>query len=170
VEGSARLSPQFTLAANATVSRNKIEEFREVLYNYGTNFDEFNEVQNTYRNTDISFSPSLVAGSVLTWQLPGGVELAWLSKYVSRQFLDNTSNRSRALNPYWVNDLRLSYALRPARMREVVFSLLVNNIFDHEYESNGYTWGYLAGSAVYRQNYFYPQAGRNVIAMVAIKI
>jgi len=170
VEGSARLSPQFTLAANATVSRNKIEEFREVLYNYGTNFDEFNEVQNTYRNTDISFSPSLVAGSVLTWQLPSGVELAWLSKYVSRQFLDNTSNRSRALNPYWVNDLRLSYALRPPRMREVVFSLLINNIFDHEYESNGYTWGYLAGSAVYRQNYFYPQAGRNVIAMVAIKI
>jgi iron complex outermembrane receptor protein len=93
-----------------------------------------------------------------------------LSKYVGSQFLDNTSNAKRQIDSYFVNDVRLSYSVKPSWLRELSVSLLVNNAFDHEYESNGYTYGYFGGLAnAYRQNYYYPQAGRNFLLMVAMK-
>jgi iron complex outermembrane receptor protein len=92
-----------------------------------------------------------------------------LSKYVGKQYLDNTSNDNRKIDPYFINDLRFSYSLTPSFMKEISVSLLANNLFNVMYSSNGYTWGYLGGAAEYRQNYYYPQAGRNYLLMVALK-
>ncbi len=170
VDGTFRLMDRFTWTGNATVSRNRITEFTEVLYDYGANFDEFTEIRTTYRDTDISFSPTLIAGSTLQYAPTRAWEVALLQKYVSRQFLDNTANPARQLDAYFVNDVRLSYVLQPRGLREIAVSLLVNNVFNHEYESNGFTYGYLAGPAnPIRQNFFYPQAGRNYLLMVALR-
>ncbi len=170
VDGTFRLTDRFTWSGNATVSRNRIAEFTEVLYDYGPNFDEFTEIRNTYRNTDISFSPNLIAASSFRFAPVQAFEIALLQKYVGRQFLDNTANPARQLDAYFVNDLRLSYTLRPRGMREVAVSLLVNNFLNHEYESNGFTYGYLAGPTnPIRQNFFFPQAGRNYLLMVALR-
>ena len=66
--------------------------------------------------------------------------------------------------------LRLFAGIRPRGMREIAISALANNLFDHEYESNGYTYGYFGGAGnEFRQNYFYPQAGRNYMLMLALK-
>ncbi len=54
-------------------------------------------------------------------------------------------------------------------MREIVLSVLVNNVLSEKYESNGYTWGYLGGGAEFRQNYYFPQAGRNFMVMLALR-
>jgi iron complex outermembrane receptor protein len=54
-------------------------------------------------------------------------------------------------------------------MKEISLSVLANNIFDVNYSSNGYTYGYRGGSAEYRQNYYYPQAGRNYLLMLALR-
>ncbi len=54
-------------------------------------------------------------------------------------------------------------------MREISLSLLANNIFDVEYSSNGYTYGYRGGATEYRQNFYYPQAGRNYMMMLALR-
>jgi iron complex outermembrane receptor protein len=170
VDGSVQLTKKIQWTANLTLSQNKIREFTEVLYDYGVAFDEFNEIRNTYRNTDISFSPNVIAGSVVAFTPTRGIELAWLSKYVGRQFLDNTGNPDRQIDAYWVNDLRATWQFRPKAMRGVSLSLLANNIFDHEYESNGYTYGFFGGTAnEFRQNYFYPQAGRNFMVMLALR-
>jgi iron complex outermembrane receptor protein len=99
---------------------------------------------------------------------PGG-EIALLTKYVGKQYLDNTTNDSRAINAYLTNDIRLSYVWKPQFIREIGFNFLVNNILNEKYESNGYTWGYLAGSTAYRENYYYPQAGTNFMAMINLK-
>jgi iron complex outermembrane receptor protein len=45
----------------------------------------------------------------------------------------------------------------------------VNNILDVEFESNGYTWGYMGGGDTYRENYYYPQAGTNFMGMLTFK-
>ncbi len=169
LESAWRLSDQLNWGANLTLSKNKIGTFKEVLYDYGENFDEYNVVENEYRNSDISFSPSAIAGSVFTYQPVKGLEASLLSKYVGQQFMDNTSNDARKLDAYFVNDVRLSYAWQPKGMREIAVSLLVNNLLDEEYESNGYTWGYFGGTNEYRQNYYYPQAGRNYMLMLALR-
>ncbi len=169
LEGSIRFSSKFLWSANLTLSQNKIRNFKEVVYNYGTNFDEFNEEVNEYNNTDISFSPNVIAGSGLTYRPVKNFELGLLSKYVGSQFLDNTSNNKRSIAPYFVNDLRVSYTVKPSFMNEISLSMLANNIFDTEYSSNGYTYGYRGGTNEYRQNFYYPQAGRNYLLMLALR-
>jgi len=170
IEGQLRISQNLSLNANFTLSRNKIKDFVEILYDYGPFFDEYTEVRRTYSNTDISFSPNVIAGSGLTYKPFRNAELTLLTKYVGRQFLDNTMNHDRSIKGYTVNDIRFSYVLRPKYLKEITLSVLVNNIFDKKYESNGYTWGYLAHFYEARENYYYPQAGMNFLAMVTLKI
>lgn len=170
LEGMFKLSNRWQWSANMTLSRNKIREFTEVLYDYGADFESVDVIENKYRNTDISFSPNLIAGSTLSYFPMAGFEVSLLSKYVGEQFLDNTSNASRKLDAYLVNDIRLSYSWKPAFVREIQFGFLLNNLINEQYESNGYTWGYLAGPYVARENYYFPQAGTIVMAMITIKI
>ena len=91
------------------------------------------------------------------------------SKYVGRQFLDNTSNDSRKIDAYFVNDLRFSYTPTIPIFKEFGISLLINNIFEVAYESNGYTYGFIGGGTESRENYYYPQAGRNFLLMLSMK-
>lgn len=169
LEGAVRISPKFVWNANVTVSSNKIKNFREIIYDYGELFDEYNEVTLEHTNTDIAFSPDVIAGSGLLYAPIKNVEVGLLTKYVGQQYLDNTSNKARNIDAYFVNDIRLSYTIQPKHMREISVSLLVNNIFEEEYSSNGFTYGYRAGSFETRQNFYYPQAGRNFLLMVALR-
>lgn len=169
LQGIMRLSDQLVWNANATFSRNRIAEYTEVLEDYGADFADFNLVRNTYTDTEIAFSPSVIAGSSLAWHPFAGAEVALLSKYVGKQYLDNTQNDARSIDPYFVNDLRLSYSWNPRFAKEVSLSFLINNLFDEEYESNGFTYGYLAGPTEFRENFYFPQAGRNFMAMLGIK-
>lgn len=166
---ATKIGPKVRLSVNGTFSVNKINEFEEVLYDYGANWDEYNEVRTVYENTDISFSPDIIGGGVLSYFPAPNVEFALLSKYVGRQFLDNTGNTSRSIDPYWRNDFRFIYTLRPNFMKEINFSLLVNNLLSERYVSNGYTYGYFGGGQEYRDNLFYAQATINFLASVAFK-
>lgn len=170
LDGALIMGSKFSWNANLTLSQNKIQNFEEVLYDYGSNFDEYNEVERSYKNTDISFSPNVIAGSGFSYHPISAVDLTWLAKYVGKQYLDNTSNDARKIDGYFINDLRVTYTWKPIYLREVSVSFLVNNILDVKYSSNGYTYGYLGGPTEYRQNYYYPQAGRNFLAMVTIRI
>jgi len=169
IDGGIRFNHYFTWNANLTLSQNKIRRFTEVLYDYGINYDQYQEVDIQHKNTDIAFSPNIISGSNFLYHPVKNVELGLLTKYVGLQYLDNTSNRGRVIDPYFINDLRLVYALKPQGMREISFSFLTNNIFDVKYSSNGYTYGYFGGGAETRQNYYYPQAGRNYLVMVALR-
>lgn len=171
VDGTIQFSPKFTFSANATFSQNKIKEFTEILYDSGPDweFDPPQVVSRTFTNTDISFSPNVIVGSVMSYSPVKAAEISLLTKYVGRQFLDNTSNSSRQMDVYLTNDLRFSYAFTPTFMKELRLNLLVNNVFDVAYESNGYTWGYIGGGEEFRENYYYPQAGRNFMLMVSAR-
>jgi iron complex outermembrane recepter protein len=169
IDGGIRFNQHFAWNANLTLSQNKIKNFTEVLYNYGANYDQNVEVDIQHKNPDISFSPDVIGGSVFLYNPIKSLELGLLTKYVGLQYLDNTSNSGRVISSYFVNDLRLSYTWKQSWMREFVFSLLLNNIFNELYSNNGYTYGYYAGSAEIRQNYYYPQAGRNYLLMVAMR-
>ena len=76
--------------------------------------------------------------------------------------MDNTETQSLMLEDYLINDVRFNYAFTPKGMKAIELSFLVNNLFDIKYSSNGATYG----DGV---PYYYPQAGRNYLAMVAIK-
>lgn len=66
---TGKLTDKLSWSGNLTLSRNKIKEFTEILYDYGDNweFDPPVEVRRTFRNTDIAMSPNIIGGSVLTY-------------------------------------------------------------------------------------------------------
>lgn len=164
LEAAYRIIKQLTLSGNVTYSQNKIKQFNE----YVDDYDNYTQVMNTYTNTDIAFSPNLIGGATLTYAAKG-FELAWMSKYVSEQYLDNTMNENRKLDAFFVNNLRASYSFKTKWVKEIVLSALINNVLNEEYEPNGYTFSYIFGGRTITENYYYPMAGRNYLGALTLK-
>ncbi|MEX2657028.1 MAG: TonB-dependent receptor [Balneolales bacterium] len=155
---------------NVAFSRNRISEFVEFIDRYDENWASHPEgpLQNIHNNSNIAFSPSVTSASQLTWQYDNA-QFDWYSRYVGRQYLDNTTNRERSIDPWWVNDIRLSYNWGGLQfVRNVRFQLMVNNVLDHAYVSNGYTYGYIGGGETFRENFYFPQAGRHVLGGITM--
>ncbi|MFD1142825.1 TonB-dependent receptor [Larkinella insperata] len=165
LEAGALLTKQLRWNVNATFSKNKVKSFTEFLDNYDTGEQQINR----YINTDIAFAPNTIVGSQLLYTPVKGLEIGLLSKYVGKQYLDNTSNENRKLDAYFVNDLRFIYTLKPKGMNEIAFSLLLNNVLGELYESNGYTFSYISEGRAVTENFYYPQAGRNFLAGVRMR-
>jgi len=151
LSGLIRLSDSWNWNLNATWSINKNQDFVTV---------DSNNIPVT-RNTTIILSPGLIGGSQLSWRASSHFQLTWLSKYVGKQYLDNSQDENLTLSNYFINDIRLNYQLVPKGMKEIGLSLLLNNIADVKYSSNGYTYGSSA--------YYYPQAGRNFMVMATMR-
>lgn len=155
-----------TWAVTATVSRNKIKNFTEYvdLHDYSGQQEIF------YESTNIAMSPSFIGSSELAYRPLPSAEIALISKYVSRQYMDNTSADERSLDAFFVNNLRLTYNTKFQGIKNIGITLLVNNIFNEKYEANGYTWGYIneAGSRQFF-NYYFPQATTNFLLGLNLK-
>ena len=165
--GGWNITSRLNWIANLSLSQNKIKNFTEVLYDYAFDDDRF-VVETDYTDTDISFSPNVVFGSDLGYSM-NRLKIQLLNKYVGQQYLDNTSNDNRVIDSYFITDLLLTYNISPWKLKNLSLSFMVNNLFDIEYESNGYTWGYMFDGFQYQQNNYYPQAGINVLAGLSLK-
>ena len=100
-----RVTNWMNLGANLSLSENKIRNFTEYIDDY----DNGGQQTKFYRKTDISFSPSAIGGASVTFIPVKNTEINLISKYVGRQYLDNTAQQSRSLDPYWVTDCRAIY-------------------------------------------------------------
>ena len=154
--------------ANATYSINKIKNFDEYVYSNDSSKIILYQV---HPLVDISFSPSWIAGSILTFTPVKNLDLAILTKYVGKQYLDNTENSDRAIPSYFTNDFRVNYTLPIKKwLKEIDFTLLINNITNLKYVSNGYSnYYYVQGGVEYNYNYYFPQAGTNFLGGVTLK-
>ena len=123
-----------------------------------------------HENTDIAFSPNIIASLGLLYEPIKNLEITVLSKYVGAQYLDNTSNEDRKLDAYFITNLGINYSIMSWGFKEIKIGLLTNNIFNHLYENNGYTWGYIYGGKRITENYYYPQAGRNILVRLTLKM
>ena len=171
LDGAYQLSGAWTLGGNIAFSQNKIREFTEYIDDYSV--EDFRQETFTYTNTDIAFSPNVVGSAIIEYKPTKNLSLNWLSKYVGRQFLDNTANESRSLDAFFTNDLRISYAATPRFFKGLEVNLLINNIFNELYEPNGYTFSYFVpggnGRELVTENFYYPQAGTNFLLGLRMK-
>jgi iron complex outermembrane receptor protein len=154
-----------TWTANLTLSKNKIKNYKE----FTDNYDTYAQDSIIYSETDIAFSPNIISASTITIEPFKNLKFNFISKYVGAQFLDNTSSNTRKLNPFFVNDLRINYSIKTKLISEIGFTISINNIFNEVYESNGYTWGYIYGGQRITENYYYPQAGTNIMGGLSFK-
>lgn len=178
IAAQAKISNSLKLEINTTYSKNKIKSFdykvADTQYDPSTYDESYFTVITKYNNTDISFSPSLISGGSIIYSPIKNLNVSLLSKYVGKQFLDNTSTNSRSIKAYQTNNFSASYTLKPKWIAAINFNLLVNNLFNKMYESNGYTYSYYyrplaSNDSAITENFYYPQAGINFITGITLK-
>jgi iron complex outermembrane recepter protein len=170
--GAALLNHWLKMDFHAALSRNKIKDFTEYVDNW--DYDPGDPAQplqfeNYLGETDLAFSPWLVAGGSVTVTPFKQAEIALGGKYVGKQYIDNTSNKQRILHPYFVNDLRLNYTFRPGSIKEARISLMVNNLFNVKYETNAWIYRYYYGGEESFMDGYFPQADIHFLAGLSLK-
>jgi iron complex outermembrane receptor protein len=167
LQGGAKFAQWINATGNISFSKNKIKNFTE----YVDDYDNGGQKIYQYQNTNISFSPDAVAAGTLNIIPVTNGEISLQSKYVGRQFLDNTSHVNRSIDQYYVQILKLSYSLGKKNIfKDVDFIFQLNNLFNRKYESNGYTYDYVSGGDLTVENYYFPMAGINFLAAINIKL
>lgn len=166
LQAKAKVASWINVGANLTFSKNKVRSSQEYLDDY----DNGGQVLVNHNNTDISFSPSRVGAYTINLIPIKNGEISFLGKYVSRQYLDNTQDIARSLNPYFVQDLRLTYTIKNKLFKEWNIIGSVFNVFNKKYEPNGYTFSYIYGSKTTTENYYFPMAGTNFMAGINIRL
>ncbi len=168
VIGGFQLLDDLRLEGTATLSRNKVASFTEFIDVYDENFGYQGQEAIAREETDLSFSPEIIASGQLSWDVLAKAEkqdlnVTLLSKYVGKQYIDNSSDENNVIDPYFFSDLRLRYQWQAPFAKEVTLTLLVQNLWDAEYETNAYSYRYqFAGERVV-DRWYYPQAGRNFL-------
>ena len=160
-----KITQQLAWYANASISQNKVKNFSQFLSNYDTG----NTDETQYKKSDIAYSPGFVGASTISYHPLKNAEIAFISKYVARQYLDNTSTLSRSLPAYFVNDVRINYNFKMKGVKNVGIGLLVNNVFSKKYVSDGATYPDIEGGKTVNYNYFFPQAPVNFLASLNLK-
>ncbi len=170
LNGGYQLTNQLRLDAGTTLSRNKVvafDEFVDLYFEDGS----FDQAVVSHEDTDLSFSPSLIASFGITWQPFKEVEsfakhdfsISLLNKYVSRQYLDNTSDENNVIDPYTFTDLQLDLNLGDLVGENIRVSLLVQNVFDALYVTNGWSYRSQFEGVTSVLRGYYPQATRNYL-------
>lgn len=166
LQGTAEASKWLSASANLAVSSNKVKNFTEYIDDY----DNGGQKTNFYPVSTIAFSPAVVGGLTMNFVPLKNTGLSLIGKYVSRQYLDNTGQKNRSLDPFFVQDIRASYDFRLKKLKEITIIAQVNNIFNTLYEPNGYTYSYFYGGTTTTENYYLPMTGRNVMIAVNISL
>ena len=144
----AKVSEKLNLLGNITLSQNKNVDFKI----------EENSTVTNLGNTDISFSPNIIANAIIQYKPIKNLQLNLNNQYVGKQYLDNTETQSLQLDDYFLTDFNAQYEFKIAK-QDLSLQFLLNNIFDKKYVNNGF---------VYDGPYYYAQAGRNF--MLGLKI
>ena len=166
IDNFLKLSEKTSFQTNLTLSSNKnkeiISKVNGEIYNYG--------------KTNISFSPNLIASNIFSYMPNEFTTLSLLSKYVGDQYMSNNDSKNSMLESYFINDLNFTYQIKTNKLFDsIIFSALINNLFDIEYISNGYyytyddTWSNPGEVITLDGAGYYPQATRNFLFGVSLK-
>ena len=169
ITAAYQVLPCLNLEANAALSHNRILDFDEVVENW-----EGDPVTVHYDNSNLAYSPSAILNGFIDFRM-GGFAAVWHTGFVSRQYLDNTANKTRSLPAFSASDLELSYKLKfPRFIREAVFGLNIGNIFNSHYAASGWVYSAVSESYGYTLDNRYCQIGwipaAGITAMGSLRI
>ena len=168
LQGALRPVSWFDWQINATLSRNRIKDFTEYIYE-----DEWtNPIAIDCGDTPIAFSPDFILHNAFNFSVKD-FEASLMSRYVSSQYMNNARSAEAKLDSYFVSDLSLAYTFRKIRgMKELRVGFTIYNLFNEKYCNNGYAGaGYYLEDGkpvVYRYAGFAAQATTNVLATVSL--
>jgi len=143
----SRLSEKIQIGANLSLSQNKIKEINSIQ----------NDVEVVLKDSDISFSPNIIANGNVVYSPFKNFNLGITAQYVGKQYLDNLETPENQLKDYLVPDFNISYQL-PLQKQDVIFRFLLNNFTNTKYVNNGFSGPF-----------YFSQAGINFLFGVSLK-
>jgi len=153
-----------------TFSLNKIKDFTEYVDDYDSTWAFTGQTATFLDNTNLSFSPGIVFGSILSYKPLKGLTASLHTRYIGRQYIDNTGNVDRSLHPYCVNNLVLSYEFPLRPFSSIGISLMINNLFSQRYETNAWIYRYYFDGRQYSVNGYFPQALVSYMVGITLKL
>jgi iron complex outermembrane receptor protein len=167
VDAEIQVSDDFSVRSNAALSQNRNRNF----------YAPINGTLQNLGNTPLSFSPNVILGNVFVYHPTDHFQVSFLSKFVGKQWMSNLNSQvttNDVLKSFFTSDLNFVYELETKKIfKSVVFSGLINNIFNKEYVDRGYyyTFDYdNAGATVTGDGAgYYPQATINFLVGVTLK-
>ena len=182
IETNLKLSRKLNWSGNITFSENKIVAHSE----YIDNWDTWGKDTINYQNTDISFSPNIIAKSQLSYDL-GNLQASWIIKHIGNQYIDNSQSLERMLEKYTLNNILFSYDIKIRDIKSAKITLLVNNILNKEYINRAWIyrfssegWDPTSGedsdpyinkdSNGYNMIGYFPQATRNYLMGLTLSL
>jgi iron complex outermembrane receptor protein len=171
IEISAGIRPAafFSWDMNLTLSRSRIKDFTEYYVDYNTSdWSSVNQSKNL-GDVDIAYSPSFTGTSDLAFKVLQGVNMHLIGKYVGKQYIDNTMSTERSLDPYFVNNIRIDFEPGIKSIKTAEFQLLVTNIFNAMYLSNGYGGNWYEDGIEKSWSYYFPQAGTGFMLRMSLR-
>ena len=179
IETAIKFTDNISWSGNITLSENKIISHTE----YVDNWDNWGKDTIDYNNTDISFSPNVIAKSQASYDF-GKLEASWILKHIGNQYIDNSQSEDRMLKKYTVNNLLFSYDVKPKNMKSAKITLLINNVLDTEYTNRAWVYRFVSetwdpregGDPYINQDIdgynmigYFPQATRNYMLGVTLR-
>ncbi len=172
VELSAKmqLPANLEFSGNFSYSDNYFEDF--IMYEEQWFEDEFGNWYSETVETDLSCNtiagfPDIITSGKLSYKTEP-LHFFTQLQYVGKQFLDNTENEDRTIDPYAIVNVGGSLSLAKLFGKtDLQLNMRINNVLDKEYETAGYydSWG---GPDWSGANYYWPAAGRNLIAGIRV--
>jgi len=155
VDANIALNDEFSLNSNFALSKNTVQDLL---------IDRDGALQN-FGDTNIAFSPNVISTNAIEYAPDAKFRTALIGKYVGEQYMSNTDNEASKLDSYFVADLNFSYTIDVKSVfNSIVFTGMVNNLLDLEYEDRGYTYlDTWSGPTASEIQGYYPQATRNFI-------
>jgi len=166
IDATVAVLDQVIVRPNITVSANKNKNFvfqrNGVLQNLG--------------DTNIAYSPNLIAGNAIVYSPVKTLQLSLLTKIVGEQYMGNIDSKMSKLKGYSVNDFSVNWEIKPKSIfKSVIITGLINNVFDYKYVSNGYfytyddDWTTPGNITTIEGTGYYPQSGRNAMIGATLK-
>ena len=181
IETKHKLNNKISISGNLSISKNKIKKFTE----YIDNWDNWGQDSVVHENTDLAFSPNAIFNVITEYKISPKFFVNFSSKYVGKQYIDNTSSNDRMLDDYMVQNLQFTYDFKTSFVEKCKISLRINNIFNKEYVSNAWVYSFISNnwdpsssdpyvSKNSRNGYdmagYFPEATRNFLLAITIRI
>jgi len=168
LEFQYNVTKQIKINSSTALSQNKIRNFVEYVDVYLDDEPYYTQIQIEHGQTDLAFSPNFVQSLSVQYAPIQSLQLAFQTKYVSRQYLDNTSNVARSLDPFTFSNFTLNWTVKQDFAEALELGFMVNNVFNALYANNGYTFSYQYGGQTTTENFYYPQAGRHFLLRMSL--
>jgi len=168
LSGSYRPSPLAALKMNLTLSRSRINNFRNYYFNYNTSDWSEEYTWSDLGTVDIAYSPRITGSAEVELNPSKNLTLTMTGKYVGKQYFDNTMSENRIINPYFASNISAGYKIHLQRSGEILLRLTVNNLFNALYENNAYGGMWTEDGIEKTWAYFFPQAGINYMAGISL--